>query len=64
MSYNQDIILKAIRSHPGATSKELAHMLDLNEISIHRPLRSLGKAKMVRYESTNFHGTRKYWAVI
>jgi DNA-binding IclR family transcriptional regulator len=64
MSYNQDIILEAIRSHPGATAKDLAHMLDLNEISIHRPLRSLGRARMVRFEAAALHGTRKYWAVI
>ena len=62
-SYNQDVILEAIRGHPGCTMADISTYTGIHRETLNRPLRSLGKAKMVRYETIDFHGKRRYWVI-
>lgn len=63
MSYNQELVLRTIADCPGTTLKDIAKSLDIHEKSINRALNSLIKFKQIRYEATDCHGTRKYWAI-
>ena len=63
MGYNQDIILEFIRGRPGTLADEIAKHTDINRAGLGRPLRSLLKYRLIRYEVIDFHGTRRYWAI-
>ena len=60
MSYNQDVILKAIQAHPGCSASEITRYTNIGMIN--KPLRALTRDKRARFEVED-HGRKRYWAI-
>lgn len=61
MESTQDMLLRIIKEHPGATTNEIRRISGMNYPD--RSLKNLKKWRLVRCERIDHHGANRFFAV-